>query len=64
MMLLHQVEVECVEFFSKPCLISLFLEEPRRNVANDEHLMKGLETRLRMKYAPGAQLLHFVSDSE
>lgn len=41
MMLLNQVQVDCVEFLSKPWLISLLLEEPRRNVANDEHLVEG-----------------------
>lgn len=41
MMLLNQVMVTCVEFWSKPRLVSLLLEEPRGNVANDEHLVEG-----------------------
>lgn len=44
MMLFNQVQVKCVEFLSKPWLVPLLLEEPRRNVANNEHLVVGLET--------------------
>lgn len=44
MMLFNQVQVKCVEFFSKPWLVSLLLEEPGRNVANNEYLVEGLET--------------------
>lgn len=44
MMLPNQVQVERVEFLSKPWLISLLLEEPWRNVANDKHLVERKET--------------------
>lgn len=44
MMLFNQVQVQCVEFLSKPWLVSLLLKEPGRNVANDKHLAEGLET--------------------
>lgn len=44
MMLFNQLQVKRIEFLRKPWLVSLLLKEPRRNMANDEHLVEGEET--------------------